>query len=108
MLYVVLGLFAAAIAMLMALKLVRTLEEHRSLRAGYITFGGDDHYQARDVHLDVHTAVMVARVKLEITTDAFQAVIRRVEQNYLHWYRALERAIRRRTPPRRCSDRLRS
>jgi hypothetical protein len=78
----------------MALKLARTAQERHASRAGYITFGGDDLYQARNVDRDVHDAVMIARVKLELSEEAFLNTIRRVEENYLNWYENLNASIR--------------
>ena len=74
-------LATAPIWLLMGLKLLRTAQEWRSRRAGYITFGGDDAYQAANVDNYIHDAVMIARVKFEMTDEAFQEVINRVEQN---------------------------
>lgn|GEM_PF-2419307 len=88
-----LAVIAGAVVALMGLKLARALQESRAARAGYITFGGDDRYQARNVHRDVHDAVMVARVRLEMSEDAFEAVIGRVSQNYLRWFARLDAAI---------------
>lgn len=93
--YLALGLLSTPIVALMGLKFVRTLQELRASRAGFITFGGDDWYQARDLHLDVHTAVMVARISLSMSPDAFDGVIRRIEENYLDWYEALDASIER-------------
>jgi hypothetical protein len=59
----------------------------------HITFGGHDRYQARNVHRDVHDAVMVARVRLEMSEDGFEVVIGRVRQNYLCWFARLDAAI---------------
>ena len=91
--FIPLAIVCAAILALMGLKLVRTVQELTASRAGYITFGGDDRYQARNVHLDVHDAVMIARVRVEMTEDAFEAVIRRIEQNYLRWHASLSASI---------------
>ena len=90
---IALSIVGAAILALMGLKLARTVQERRAARAGYITFGGDDRYQAKNVHLNVHDAVMIARVRVEMTEDAFAAVVRRIEQNYLRWYESLRASI---------------
>ncbi len=90
---IALFILCAAILALMGLKLARTVQERRAARAGYITFGGDDRYQAKNIHLNVHDAVMMARVKVEMTAAAFEAVIERIEQNYLRWYAALSASI---------------
>ena len=86
-------LATAPIWLLMGLKLLRTAQEWRSRRAGYITFGGDDAYQAANVDNYIHDAVMIARVKFEMTDEAFQEVINRVEQNYLNWFNNLVERI---------------
>ncbi len=91
--FILLFIACVAILALMGLKLVRTVQELRAARAGYITFGGDDRYQARNAHLNVHDAVMIARVRVEMTEDAFEAVIRRIEENYLRWYESLSASI---------------
>ncbi len=80
---------------LMGAKVVRTVQELRSRAAGFISFGGDDAYQARDLHLDVHTAVMVARIKLSMTPEEFDEVVARVELNFGQWFENLARSIRR-------------
>jgi hypothetical protein len=59
-----LAVVAGTILALMVLQLARALQESRSARAGFITFGGDDRYQARNVHRDVHDSLMIARVQL--------------------------------------------
>lgn len=91
--FIPLFIVCAAILALMGLKLARTVQEFRASRAGYITFGGDDRYQAKNVHLNVHDAAMIARVKVEMTEDAFEAVIRRIEQNYLRWHQSVSASI---------------
>lgn len=81
------------ISSLMLLKLLRVTKELRASRAGYITFGGDDRYQARNVERNIHDACMVARIKLDMSAEAFEEVVRRVETNYSSWYRAVEASI---------------
>jgi len=87
-------LLTAPIWLLMLLKLVRTAQEFRSQRAGYITFGGDDQYQAKNVENYIHDAVMIARVRFEMPDEDFEAVIDRVQKNYLGWYEDLLSRIR--------------
>lgn len=89
----VLSVIASAVLALMALKLARVIRERRAARAGFITFGGDDRYQARNVHRDVHDAVMVARVRLEMSEEGFEDVIRRIQQNYVQWFQRIEASI---------------
>jgi len=79
-------LVSAPIWLLILLKVVRTAQEWRSRRAGYITFGGDDQYQAKNVDNYVHDAVMIARVQFQMSDEAFDAVIDRVQHNYLQWF----------------------
>lgn len=77
----------------MTLKAHRAVRERRAARNGFITLGGDDRYQARNIHLNIHDACMVARVRLDMPLDAFDALIERVRAQYLPWYQALERSI---------------
>ncbi|MCA9654173.1 MAG: hypothetical protein H6712_24465 [Myxococcales bacterium] len=93
-----LGLLTLPISLLMALKLARSVQEWRSSRAGYITFGGDDRYQARNVERSVHDACMVARVRLDMSAEAFEEVVARVQANYPAWVRAVEASIEHRPP----------
>lgn len=88
-----LAVLATAILALMALKLARAVRERRAARAGFITFGGDDRYQARNVRRDVHDSVMIARVQLEMGAQEFEQVIARIEQNYLRWFERINAAI---------------
>jgi hypothetical protein len=90
---ILLAILASAVLALMGLKLVRFLRERRAASAGFITFGGDDRYQARNVQRDVHDAVMVARVQLDMTEDAFEAVVARIQQHYVGWFEQLQAAI---------------
>jgi hypothetical protein len=83
------------IPLLMGAKAVRTAQELRAWAGGTITFGGDDAYQARDLDLDVHTAVMIARIKLSMTPEAFEEVVERIERNFQQWFDSLDRSIRR-------------
>ena len=46
---ILLAVLAAVVLALMTLKLARAVRESRAASAGYITFGGDDRYQARNV-----------------------------------------------------------
>jgi hypothetical protein len=87
---------AAPVLALMLLKLLRTLQELRSRRAGFITFGGDDRYQARNLTRDVHDAVMIARIRLQMPREAFQQIVERVERNYPRWFEQLRDSIRHR------------
>jgi hypothetical protein len=90
---ILLGVVAAVVLALMALRLFRVIQEQRASRSGYITFGGDDRYQARNIHRDIHAAIMVARVRLEMSDEGFETVIKRIEQNYLQWFEQLNAAI---------------
>lgn len=83
------------IPLFMGAKALRTAQELRARAGGYITFGGDDAYQARDLHLDQHTAVMIARIRLSMTPEAFEEVVARVERNFQEWFDALDASIRR-------------
>lgn len=78
---------------LASLKLVRTGQELRASRQGFITLGGDDRYQARNIAHNLHDACMVARIQLDMSLDDFDALIERVREQYLPWYAALEAAI---------------
>ena len=90
---ILLAVLAGAVLALMTLKLARAIQESRAASAGFITFGGDDRYQARNVRHDVHDAVMVARVHLEMSEDGFDAVVLRVQQNYIQWFERINAAI---------------
>ena len=90
---ILLAVLAAAVLALMTLKLARAVRESRAASAGYITFGGDDRYQARNVRRDVHDSVMMARVQLEMGEDEFEEVIARIQQNYLQWFERINAAI---------------
>jgi hypothetical protein len=87
-------IICAPLGILLLLKLVRVLVELRAQSAGYITFGGDDRYQARNVENYIHDSVMIARVQFEMSDEAFDAVIGRVQKNYLQWYYDLLSQIR--------------
>jgi len=88
-----LAVLAGAVLALMTLKLARVLRERRAARAGFITFGGDDRYQARNMHRDVHDAVMVARVQLEMSDEGFEQVVQRIRQNYIGWFERIDASI---------------
>ncbi|MCB9533086.1 MAG: hypothetical protein H6698_02010 [Myxococcales bacterium] len=81
------------IAALLALKAHRTTREWRASRNGFVTLGGDDKYQARNVHLNRHDACMVARIRLDMPLDEFDRLTDRVRTNFLPWFAALERCI---------------
>ena len=57
---------------LMRLKAVRTLQERRAARRGFITFGGDDKYKAPNVHSNIHDACMVARIQMNVSLEEFE------------------------------------
>lgn len=78
---------------LAGLKLVRAGQEAQARRRGFITLGGDDRYQARNLAHNLHDACMVARIQLDMSLDDFDALIERVRAQYLPWYAALEGAI---------------
>ncbi len=78
---------------MVALKLARTVQERQAARRGFITLGGDDRYQARNLDKNIHDACMVAHIQLDMSLERFDAMIARVKANYLPWYAALEGAI---------------
>jgi len=83
------------IPLLLGAKAVRKAQELRARSRGHITFGGDDAYQARDVASDVHTAVMIARVRLSMPPEAFEEVVARVEASFRPWFDDLAASIQR-------------
>ena len=81
------------ILFLMLLCLHRKIKEYSASKEGYISFGGDDMYQSRNIRLNIHDAILIARVTLKMDDETFLDCTERVKSPFIKWCKDLENSI---------------